>query len=282
MSEPRLTARAEYNFNPRLYPGSARHTTAQSLTIQQNSRAIIPIHKGNDSSNVGTGARSPDSGLSAASPPRSSYTNLLDFGFCQPTSLLSLPLPPSSTASANHRNWSPPASPPFTRPQQISEDEENKWEDKESDILDYSTVIGKDQRQTQSFKDEISILSAVSTPRLVSDAPLHEFGVKPGTSESPSRGGGVLPSPSDFSSISSVSSGVPPMPSPTPVGRKEKEPNVSVYRSLVPATYTTGLIVLKIKSSIFGSLRHLFVEYPGISSYSKQVSLMLLLLTFSD
>ncbi|KAF9448582.1 hypothetical protein P691DRAFT_35477 [Macrolepiota fuliginosa MF-IS2] len=199
-------ARTEYNFNPRLYPGSVRHA-AQGVSSTSGPQPIGPAHRNT---------------LPAPTQmPNFNHINpSFDSGFRQhPPSLLSLPLPFSPPKRQNSALRILP--PPPTSPE--GQEEERTPNTRGSH---YANDIEEKKPRKGSFHDEVSMLSAVSTPRFASDAPLHDFVVKPGTSASP-NGDELLPSPSDFSTdfstISSVSSSVVQIPSPTPIGRRKRE-----------------------------------------------------------
>lgn len=223
-SESRLnSSRAEYNFNPRLYPGSARFVASQVLpngSNGQNIQASIAARRGSINA-----LPTPPANSSAFNSFNPSY----EPAFRQhPPSLLSLPLPFSSLERQDSAiRISPPRS--IATP-------ETKREERDQEHLRFESVVKEDSPQAHkaSLQDDLSLLSAVSTPRFVADAPLQEFGVKPGV-DTYRTSDTSLPSPSDFSTdfstISSVSSNVLPAPSPTPVYKRKREPSRSRSRA---------------------------------------------------
>jgi hypothetical protein len=89
-----------------------------------------------------------------------------------------------------------------------------------------AVVEGKHRKGT--FEDGIAAASPVTTPRLGTEVSLHDFGVKPeigihhNTQSSPSDFS------TDFSTVSSASSGGVRASSPTPVGVQRRQPSVSL------------------------------------------------------
>lgn len=222
-SESRVNAvRTEYNFNPRLYPGSARSGAAQTPSGGPNSQAVIRMPRGPINPSI-----SPAVPIPAQVPAPHTINPSFDFSFRQhPPSLLSLPLPfsPPKRQSSAIQISSPQLTPP--------EDNQEQERTPESDDFRRHGPVVEERPQKGPFEDNISVLSAVSTPRFVSDAPLHDFGVRPGTGPSPHTEGS-LPSPSDFSTdfstISSASSSRVHIASPTSIDKKKRQPSVSHF-----------------------------------------------------
>ncbi|KXN86657.1 Zinc finger and BTB domain-containing protein 24 [Leucoagaricus sp. SymC.cos] len=205
-SEPRNNStRAEYNFNPRLYPGSARFAASQTNLTATNTQ-VAPNRRGSTSA----------AAIASAHPPLfNSLHPTFDSGVRQqPPSLLSLSLPFSPP---ERQNSAVRISPP-----RITAGEEHKGEVRNENGQIHAEREEKDVRQRISIQDDLSLLSAVSTPRFTPDAPLQDFEVKPET-DSGLNVDISLPSPSDFSTdfstISSVSSGMVYAASPTPVNQ---------------------------------------------------------------
>lgn len=238
-SEARLnSSRTDYNFNPRLYPGSARYAASQNTFNGQNGRACVPFRRDSTSSV----ATAPEVHPSTFNSLNSSYES----AFRQPPpSLISLPLPfsPPERQNSAVRIISPErqnSAIRITGPRLIAA-EENKSEEQpygDSDYTQSERAVEQDSPQKVSLDEDLALLSTVSTPRFVADAQLQEFIVKPGHQ----NGDTSLPSPSDFSTdfstISSASSSVLHASSPAPSMKRKRGPSVSyipwpVYGSIL-------------------------------------------------
>lgn len=213
--------RQEYNFNPKLYPGSARSLPAQSAPNGPGSPPLASGHPG---------STNPTTNTVTIRPPQSLTLNpSFDFSFRQqPPSLLSLPLPFSQPAQQN--------SVIRTSPPQLPHQDILKEGVLKANGLRHATII-EEKPDKNNFHDDISMPSAVSTPRFASsDIPLHDFRVQPVPSPQ-----GELPSPSDFSTdfstVSSVSS-IARMSSPTFVHERRRDPSVSLSIIILPVSET--------------------------------------------
>ncbi len=226
-------ARQEYNFNPKLYPGSAR-SLPQSAPNGLGSPPITSVHPGS--------ANPPTTTVTIRPPQTLPLKPSFDFSFRQqPPSLLSLPLPFSQPVQQNSATCT---SPPQPHRQDILNEDASK-----ANGLRRTTII-EEKPDKSNFHDDISMPSAVSTPRFTSsDVPLHDFRVKPVPSTQ-----GEIPSPSDFSTdfstISSTSS-IARMSSPTSVHERRRNPSVSLSISVaVSQTKIFRPIALKIKGCL--------------------------------
>ncbi|KAF7761446.1 hypothetical protein Agabi119p4_9438 [Agaricus bisporus var. burnettii] len=122
-----------------------------------------------------------------------------------PASLVSLPLPfslPQRQTSAVQIK-SPPS-------------EKKKGQLSESDDLYVDAVVNKHKKK--AFEDSIAVVSPMTTPRLGTETPLHDFGVKPEIGTHANAQSSPSDFSTDFSTISSASSGRERTVSPTPVG----------------------------------------------------------------
>jgi hypothetical protein len=216
ISEPtRLTSatRTEYHFNPRLYPGSARYA---ATPVASNHQTTVRAPGSSISSlSTPTASVAPSSQMIALNNTRPSF----DFNFYQPPpSLTSLPFPfsPPQRKTSAIRIMAPPS--------------ENKDEEQIPEPDDPFVSAGVEGKHRKGeFEDSISTVSPVTTPRLGTEASLHNFGVKPemgihhDTQSSPSDFS------TDFSTVSSASSGRVRASSPTPVGERRRQASVSEF-----------------------------------------------------
>ena len=214
-SESRFTSnRIDHKFNTRLYPGSSRFAALQTSNGQQNSQSASPVCRG---------FVNPLTAPLVCSPVFNSFNSPYNPTFRRRhASLLSPPFSPPERQNSAIR-ISPPRLTAVQAAVPRTEDHTPVQED-----LHLEPVVKETNPYKMPLQDDLSLLSAVSTPRY---APLQEFGVTPGTDVYHTSPSSQSDSSTDLSTISSISSNMLPGSSPVSATKRKRDLIVGIFVS---------------------------------------------------